>query len=116
MNKTLANQPQTRPFAFSTPTLWRKTAFQIVIAACITFVVVTLLAMFTYAGGTFANSQNAGYSFFTNFFSDLGRTVSYNNQPNPISHTLFTFALTFAGLALAIFFIAFTQFFTTPFW
>lgn len=86
------------------------------IAGCITFVVVTLIAMFTYTGGTFENPQNPGYSFFTNFFSDLGRTVSYSDRPNPVSYYLFAFALTFAGLALGIFFVAFTQFFSTPLW
>lgn len=116
MDKTVAAAPHPRLSDFSASTLWRKTTFQIVMTACITFVVITLIAMFTYAGGTADNPQNAGYSFFTNFFSDLGRTISYSGQANTISYYLFTFALTFAGLALGIFFIAFTQFFSTPLW
>lgn len=95
---------------------WRITVFQIVIAASLAFVAVTILAMFAYTGGTNANPQNPGYSFFTNFFSDLGRTVSYNGLPNPISRVLFSTALTCAGAGLALFFIAFTQFFVTPHW
>ena len=59
---------------------WRIAVFQIVIVASLAFVVVTILAMFTYAGGTGANPQNPGYSFLTNFFSDLGRTVSHSGR------------------------------------
>lgn len=95
---------------------WRITVFQIVIVASLGFVVVTILAMFTYAGGTGANPQNAGYSFFTNFFSDLGRTVSHSGQPNTLSMILFSGALIAAGAGLALFFVAFTQFFKTPRW
>lgn len=95
---------------------WRKTVFQIVIAGSTAFVVLTAIAMLTYAGGTNANHQNAGYSFFTNFFSDLGRTISYNEKPNTSSMILFSGALIFAGLVLGLFFVAFTQFFTHTRW
>lgn len=101
------------------PTLspsWSKTAFQIVIAACLTFVVVSVLAMLTYAGGTNADPANPGYAFFTNFFSDLGRTIAYNNQPNTVSMYLFSGSLTVAGLGLALFFVSFARFFPTPRW
>lgn len=95
---------------------WTKTVFQIVVLACLTFVVVTVVAMFTYAGGTNADHNHPGYAFFTNFFSDLGRTIAYNDQPNSLSMFLFSSALTFAGLGLALFFIAFARFFPTPRW
>lgn len=95
---------------------WRKTAFQIVIAACLTFVVVTILAMLVYAGGTGDDPQSVGYSFFTNFFSDLGRTISHSGASNTLSALLFFGALTFAGVGLALFFIAFLQFFSAPRW
>lgn len=95
---------------------WRKTAFQIVIAACLFFVVVTIIAMFTYTGGTYDTPDSAGYSFFTNFFSDLGRTISHSGRANTISMYLFSGALTVAGAGLLIFFVAFTEFFTRPLW
>jgi hypothetical protein len=95
---------------------WRKTAFQIVITGCITFVVATVIAMLTYAGGTRNDPASIGYSFFTNFFSDLGRTVAYSGAPNMISTLLFSGALIFAGAGLALFFVAFTQFFTHTRW
>lgn len=95
---------------------WRKTAFQLVIGACLVFVLVTLIAMFAYVGGTDENPQNPGYSFFANFFSDLGRTVSYSGKPNQTSMVLFSGALILAGAGLALFFVAFTQFFTHTRW
>jgi len=95
---------------------FRRTTFQIVIGACLFFVVVTVIAMFTYTGGTYDAPDNAGYSFFTNFFSDLGRTVSHSGLPNTTSMFLFTSALTVAGAGLVLFFIALTQFFTRPLW
>ena len=111
---TTAPRPQTISF-FESP-LWRKTTFQFVVAACSIFVLATVIAMFTYGGGTSDNPQNAGYSFFTNFFSDLGRTVSYNGNANTISMVLFSSALTITGAGLAVFFLAFTQFFTHTRW
>ena len=42
--------------------------------------------------------KNAGYSFFTNFFSDLGRTVSFNGATNTTALLLFSGALIFAGV------------------
>ncbi len=117
MENTLsANAPNAQPASFFTSHLWRKTTFQFVLVGCSIFVVATVIAMFTYGGGTSDNPQNAGYSFFTNFFSDLGRTVSYSGAPNTISMLLFSTALTIAGAGLAIFFLAFTQFFTHTRW
>ncbi len=108
--------PRAESVSFFASQVWRKTTFQFVIAASLIFVVTTIIAMLTYAGGTRAIPQNAGYSFFTNFFSDLGRTVSHSNAPNTLSMILFSSALTIAGAALAVFFLAFTQFFPTPRW
>lgn len=90
---------------------WGKRAFQIVLASCGQFVALTILAMLVYPGGTNADKTTAGYSFFTNFFSDLGRTVAHNGQPNSIASLLFPIALTLAGSGLILFFITFTQFF-----
>ncbi|HQV69878.1 MAG TPA: hypothetical protein PLJ62_05475 [Thermoflexales bacterium] len=95
----------------SSSPFWRKRAFQIVIAACAQFVVLTAIAMLVYPGGTSSDKATSGYSFFTNFFSDLGRTVAHNTQPNTIASVLFPVALTGAGAGLILFFIAFTQFF-----
>lgn len=90
---------------------WSRTAFKLTLLSCAQFVALTLLAMLFYPGGTNADKTTAGYAFFTNFFSDLGRTVAHNNQPNPIASLLFPLALAGAGAGLILFFIAFMRFF-----
>ncbi len=83
---------------------------------CALFVVLTALAMQFYPGGIQRNPTLPGYSFTLNFFSDLGRTRALNGEPNPISHLLFTFALSLAGVALALFFGTFSALFWTTLW
>jgi hypothetical membrane protein len=74
-----------------------------VVAASGQFVPLTLVAMLAYPGGTVADPATKGYSFFRNFFSDLGRTVSPLGKPNTLSFLLFAVALTLAGLGLVLF-------------
>jgi hypothetical protein len=90
--------------------LLRRT-FRFVIFACLWFLMLTGLAMLAYPGGAHQNKHSIGYSFFTNFFSDLGRTVAHNGAPNSISASLFFAALCCAGTALVAFFIGFSVFF-----
>jgi hypothetical protein len=90
----------------------RKRIFDLIVGGCIFFVVLTAIAMFFYPGGTASDPTTRGYSFFTNFFSDLGRTQARNGQPNPIAVPLFFIALSGAGVALIAFFVAFARFFT----
>lgn len=117
MNSALASgSARIEPASTVTSQFWRKTVFQVVIGGCLTFVIATIIAMLLYAGGTNGNAQTVGYSFFTNFFSDLGRTVAYNGAPNMLSMVLFSGALVIAGLGLALFFVAFTQFFNHTRW
>jgi hypothetical protein len=98
--------------AMSTRTsFWRRTVFFIVIAGSALFVLMTFAAMLVFPGGTFSDRTTSGYSFFSNFFSELGFTVVSNNQPNPVGAVLFWAALTMAGLSLALFFLAYPQFF-----
>lgn len=74
--------------------------------AILWFVVCAASSMWFYPGGTRLDPGTAGYSFTQNAFSDLGRTVARNGQPNPVSSTLFILGLTPAGLGLAAFFVA----------
>jgi len=90
---------------------WRQGVFRLVAIGCILFVLLTAVAMLFYPGGTATDPTTHGYSFFTNFFSELGLTQTRTGQPNTVSATLFITALTAAGAALAVFFVAFAQFF-----
>jgi hypothetical protein len=89
----------------------RQRPFQVIMAGCIQFVVLTLLAMLLYGGGNVVNPAARGYSFFTNFFSDLGFTKTRLGTPNTASAILFFVALTLAGLTLVLFFVAMLRFF-----
>lgn len=74
------------------------------------FVILTFVAMFFYPGGNFSDRTADGYSFFLNFFSELGLTVAYG-QPNPLSAVLFFIAMSGAGVGLILFCIVFPRFF-----
>jgi hypothetical membrane protein len=73
--------------------------------------VLTAVAMLLYPGGTKTDHSTPGYSFFQNFFSDLGLTKAWSGESNGISSVLFIVALSLAGAMLALFFVAFAQFF-----
>jgi hypothetical membrane protein len=90
---------------------WVKRPFQFGLFASAQLIVLTLVAMLLYPGGTVADPASRGYDFFRNFFSDLGRTVSPAGEPNTVSAVLFVVALTVAGLGLVSFFVAGLQFF-----
>lgn len=91
---------------------WRRTAFSWIVVLCVQFVVLTAVAMWFYPGGSIADPTSRGYSFFTNFFSELGLTRSHSGGPNTISFILFFVALTLAGAGLVLFSVAFRPFFT----
>jgi hypothetical protein len=85
---------------------WRRWAFVLVVVGCVQWVVLTTVAMFYYLGGTLSNHDTVGYSFWNNFFSDLGRRVSLSGDPNIISRSLFAIGYWFLGLLLCLFFAA----------
>ncbi len=76
------------------------------------FIILTLLAMFLFPGGTIQNPEAGYYLFFENFFSDLGRTEDFQGNSNWISMSLFSFALAVLGTSLIIFFIAIPNLFS----
>lgn len=85
--------------------------FRLAAATCILFFLMTALAMLLYPGGTYTDHSTHGYSFFHNFFSDLGATRTPSGVSNTPSMILFTSSLAVVGFGLAVFFIALTQFF-----
>jgi len=93
------------------PASWRRRAFSWVAVGCVQFVVLTAVAMLVYPGGTITDPTTRGYSFFANFFSELGLTRTHLGVPNTISFILFFAALNLVGVGLALFFIAFRPFF-----
>lgn len=79
------------------------------VAAAVQFVLLTVIAMLVYAGGSKFDPSAGGYAFAHNFFSDLGMTQAYGEAGNTAAMVLFTYALTCVGLSLAAFGIAVQQ-------
>lgn len=92
---------------------FQQNVFYVGIGSAIQFVLLTTIAMFFYPGSSLADENSEGYDFFVNFFSELGITQTWDGRPNPISATLFFIALTLSGVGLALFFVAFKQFFNS---
>ena len=84
----------------------RLTIWTLIRAAILWFVVCAGTSMLLYPGGTRLDRSTVGYSFTQNPFSELGRTIARNGEPNLASATLFVLGLTPAGLGLSVFFVA----------
>ena len=86
-----------------------------IILACIAgsavYVLFNILAMFLYPGGTSIDKNKIGYSFYENFFSDLGMVMTYDGESNRISRLLFVSALILIGILIILFFIVFVSLF-----
>jgi hypothetical protein len=106
---TAIERQQANPFS-------RLGLFGVVAVACASFFVLTLAAMLLYPGGSVAQPDAERYSFFLNFFSDLGQTqVGYGSgAPNGPSMVLFVVALIAAAAALVLFFAGFTRLVRSP--
>ncbi len=84
--------------------LKKEQALSVVIVGTIQFLILSTIAMLFYTGGTRIDETAQGYGFFTNFFSDLGRTTAYSGEGNLISTILFVTTLVGLGLTFLIFF------------
>jgi hypothetical protein len=51
---------------------WKR-AFIFIIIGSVQYVVLTFIAMLSYAGGSYINHNAPGYSFWSNYFSGLGQ-------------------------------------------
>lgn len=95
-------------------TTWQKRSYALGIFGAIQFILLTLLAMLVYPGGTLHEPNLEQYSFLYNFFSDLGRTVTFDQNSNWLTHWIFKTTLTLGGVCLMVFFVALPQLFTRP--
>jgi hypothetical membrane protein len=71
--------------------------------AAVQFIVLSVVAMQLYAGGTWYHPHARGYQFFHNFLSDLGTTRTFSGRANWTSCVLFSIALVTVGAALVLF-------------
>jgi hypothetical membrane protein len=85
--------------------------YLVIATGCAVFVIFTLVAMLTYAGGTMDNHAAGGYDFTHNFLSNLGMLNALSGRSNWVSAVLFFISLAAAGACLVLFFIMFQRFF-----
>ncbi len=90
---------------------WGQWPFVLIVLAYVQYVVLIIVAMFYYPGGTFSNHDTVGYSFWNNFISDLGRRVSLSGDPNTISRSLYEISQCILYLILSLFFAALPRLF-----
>ena len=85
--------------------------FPLTVIGSVQFLILSIIAMFTYKGGTRLDPTSKGYSFFSNFFSDLGRTISYSGETNTVSAVIFFFTLIGLGLSFLGYFLVLPEMF-----
>ncbi len=90
---------------------WKHHADKLILVGSIEFFVLTTIAMFLYTGGTNIDPTSSGYLYFSNFYSDLGRTVSLSSNPNIISCVLFTISFNIYAILFSLFLFAFPSLF-----
>lgn len=76
-----------------------------IIISTILFVILTSVAIIFYPGGSWIDSSSSGFSFSSNFFSDLSRRITFLGETNLISSILFTSAMSLVGIAVICFFV-----------
>ncbi|MFN8261981.1 MAG: hypothetical protein U0T07_00485 [Chitinophagales bacterium] len=84
-------------------------AFRLLLISNITFLAFTAIAMLYFPGGTILDHYTKGYSFFNNFFSELGRWRTHLGETKWISFWCFEIALIFQSIAMFIFNIYFLK-------
>jgi hypothetical protein len=81
-----------------------KTMSIITIVGSALFLILTIIAMITYPGGTTSNYYETRYIFLRNYFSDLGRFTTFQGESNLTTMILFAISLTIVGIALISYF------------
>lgn len=72
-------------------------------------VLLLLLSAIAYPGGTAFDTHTHGYSFFQNFISDLGMTVTHGGQSNHLGAGLFASGFALLSLSVACCVVGFIQ-------
>ncbi|MCO6477497.1 MAG: hypothetical protein J5I94_12780 [Phaeodactylibacter sp.] len=85
--------------------LLQRSAILFALLSALLFFVLSSWAMAEYPGGTIHDRATEGYSFWYNYFSDLGRIRSWSGAPNGLSSRLFQAGLITVGVSLGVYFL-----------
>lgn len=91
--------------------IWRKRIFVFLVIGAIQYVLIGFICMLFYPGGTNMDPNVSGYSFFSNYLSDLGRTKVSSGKSNLISFILSTIASLIFSTSYLLYFVAMPPFF-----
>ncbi|MFN8282446.1 MAG: hypothetical protein U0U67_04485 [Chitinophagales bacterium] len=83
--------------------------FRLLFFSCILFLVSTGIGMLYFPGGTILDHYTKGYSFFNNFFSELGRWRTQLGGTKWVSFFAFEIALLFHAFSMFVFNIYFLK-------
>lgn len=86
--------------------------FQLPQFSIVVFIVFNVLAMITYAGGTYFEPHLESYSLSKNFFSDLGRRYNFIGESNIYAYYFFNSAIVLSGGTFILFFIFLSRLFS----
>lgn len=89
----------------------RQLVIKFAMGSIVLFLLLTLIAMFTYPGGTKTHPETEGYTFFYNYFSDLGLYRTFSGEPKWASMILFSSGLGLGGITFVAFFLVIPKWF-----
>ena len=75
------------------------------------FVIFQVLGMASYPGGTIHDLSTNGYSFTSNFFSDMGAYEAKNGEPNYLSMIFFSISLILVGMSFTLYYLVLPKIF-----
>ena len=75
------------------------------ILSILVFISLVSIAMLAYNGGNAIDHDSHGYSFATNYLSDLGRDIGYSGENNQVSFYSFNLSLIIIGISFLIYFL-----------
>jgi hypothetical protein len=91
---------------------WKRRILVFCLACVALYALFDPLAMVFYPGGTLIDEDAEGYSFFENFYSDLGMVQTYGGEPNTLSLLLWASVHVLNGIALVFFSLIMPSYFT----
>ena len=74
------------------------------ILSILVFISLVSIAMLTYNGGNAIDHDRQGYSFATNYLSDLGRDIGYSGKNNQVTLYSFNLSIIIIGISFLFFF------------
>ena len=73
------------------------------------FVFLNFISMIIYPGGTIIEPDTKGYSFFYNFFSNLGEWTAKNGEDDTVSAYLFNSSMLILSVSYFLFYVSYVK-------